>query len=173
VLAQFSTTVLWALPAKVTTKGALTTAVGLVAEVGASSAIARGGDADLRITRGGLVLEERFAPFRWGYVFGRLSPSWLTLEAKLKDAASPATLETSSSMFAFDASLGLAAHLNAGMRGVGIWLVGDGGYGWAPSRQLALAPAVGAADASKAGVTSLGELTPRGMFFRAYFALTF
>jgi hypothetical protein len=67
----------------------------------------------------------------------------------------------------------VAAHLNAGARGVGVWLTADGGYGWSPSHQLALAPAVGAADASKAGVTSLGELSLRGAFMRASFALTF
>lgn len=172
-LVMFSTTALWALPAQVTTVGRLTTAVGVSWEIGSSGAVARGADAQLSVMRGGLVLEERFSPSPWGYVFGRLSPAWMSVDASLRDAASPAPLETSRSTFAFDASLGLAAHLNARSRGLGVWLLADGGYGWAPSRDLTLSPALATADADKAGATSLGTLAPRGTFFRGCLALTF
>jgi hypothetical protein len=171
VLSQFSTTVLWALPRR--EGSAFSTAVGVMGEVGGSGATARGADADLSVMRGGLVLEERFAPVRWGYAFGRVSPALMAVEATLRDPSSPATLETSYSSFAFDASLGLAANLNPGGRGVGFWLVGDCGYGWAPSHALTLAPALAAADADKAGTTSLGTLAPRGAFLRAGLALSF
>lgn len=171
VLPQFSTTVTWSLPRR--PGSAVSSAVGVIGEIGQSNAQARGADADLSVTRVGLVLEERFSPTRWGYVFARVSPGWMAVEAKLRDPASPATLQSSSSSFALDASLGLAANLNPGVRGVGFWLVGDGGYGWAPSSELALTPALASADAAKAGTTSLGTLAPRGAFFRAGVALSF
>lgn len=171
VLPQFSTTVTWSLPRR--PGSAFSSAVGVIGEIGQSSAQARGADADLSVTRVGLVLEERFSPTRWGYAFARVSPGWMAVEAKLRDPASPAALQSSSSSLALDASLGLAANLNPGARGVGFWLVGDGGYGWAPSSELALTPALASADAAKAGTTSLGTLAPRGAFFRAGVALSF
>lgn len=173
VLAMFSTTALWALPTKVTRVGRLTTAVGVSWEIGGTSAPARGADAKLDVMRGGLVLEERFSPSPWGYLFGRVSPAWMSVDASLRDAASPAALETSFSTISVDASLGLAAHLNAQSRGLGVWLLADSGYGWTPARALTLSPALPAGDADKAGTTSLGTLAPRGIFVRACLALTF
>jgi hypothetical protein len=174
VLPQFSTAVTWSLPRRA--ESAFSSAAGVIGELGQSSAQARGADADLSVTRVGLILEERFSPSRWGrwgYAFARVSPGWMAVEAKLSDPASPAALRSSSSSFALDASLGLAANLNPGARGVGFWLVGDGGYGWAPSNELVLTPALASADAAKAGATSLGTLAPRGAFFRAGVALSF
>jgi hypothetical protein len=171
VLGQLSTAVSWSLPRR--DGSAFSTAVGIIGEFGQSGALARGADADLSLTRVGLLLEERFSPIRWGYAFARVSPAWMTIDAKLRDPASPAVLQSSSSSFALDASLGLAANLNPGARGVGFWLLADGGYGWAPSSELTLTPALAAADAAKAGSTSLGTLAPRGAFFRGGLALSF
>ena len=166
---QFSATATWA----VATSASLATAVGVGWESGSADAQARGADTNLTLTRLGLVLEERFAPRPWAMAFARVSPGWLRGTASLDDPAVAAPLRTKFSSFSFDASLGAAARLSPRASRVAFWLVGDAGYGWAPDQHLALAPAVPAADHDKAGVTTLADLAPRGVFLRFAVALTF
>jgi hypothetical protein len=59
------------------------------------------------------------------------------------------------------------------MGSVGLGLLGDAGYGWAPRRDLTLVPQLPARDASKAGATELGSLSPRGMFGRVSLAISY
>src|SRR5437773_2483503 len=101
------------------------------------------------------------------------APGWLRGTASLTDPTIPAPLRTTFSTFGGDASLGAAGRLSPRSSRVGVWLVGDAGYGWAPSQHLALAPALPASDRDKAGVTTLADLAPRGVFFRLALALAF
>jgi hypothetical protein len=167
--AQFSATATRAFH----TGPSLSTAVGGIWEAGSAAAQARGADTSLSLSRLGLVLEERFAPRPWAYAFARVSPGWLRGTASLTDPTIPAPLRTTFSTFGVDASLGAAARLSPRSTRVGFWLVGDAGYGWAPAQHLALAPALPASDRDKAGVTTLADLAPRGVFFRFAIALAF
>ena len=123
--------------------------------------------------RFGLLLEERFAPRPWAYALVRVAPTWLRGEASIDDVAIAAPLRTSFSTFGLDASVGAAARLNPRSGPVGIWLMGDGGYGWAQAQPIALAPALPSADRTKAGVTALADLAPKGIFFRFALALSY
>jgi hypothetical protein len=166
---QFSATATWSFPMG----GAFSTAVGAGWDAGSSNAQARGADTSLSLSRLGGVAEERFAPRPWAYAFARLSPGWLRGSATLTDPAIPAPLRTSFSTFGVDASLGAAARVSSRASRVGFWLLADAGYSWAPDQHLALAPALPASDADKAGVTTLADLSPRGVFFRGAIALAF
>ena len=133
---------------------------------GSEGADARGSNAELDLQRVALVLEERFTPRPWVYVLARVSPGWLHGTASLTDTSVPAPLETTFSTFSLDASLGAALRLTPRGLRAALWLVADGGYGWAPSQRLALAPALPGANAENAGTTTLADLAPRGAFYR-------
>jgi hypothetical protein len=169
VFTQFAATATWA----ARTSASLASALGVAWESGGAQAQARGADTDLSLSRLGLALEERFAPRPWAYAFLRVCPGWLRGTASLKDPTIAAPLRTTFATLSVDASLGAAVRLNPRVSPVGVWLVGDAGYGWAPAQHLALAPALTAADRNKAGVTTLADLAPRGVFFRFALALAF
>jgi hypothetical protein len=169
VFAQFSATATRAFH----TGPSLSTAVGASWDAGSAEAQARGADTSLSLSRLGLVLEERFAPRPWAYAFARVNPGWLRGTASLTDPTITAPLRTTFSTFGVDASLGAAARLSPRSSRVDFWLVGDAGYGWAPAQHLALSPALPATDRDKAGVTTLADLAPRGVFFRFALALAF
>jgi hypothetical protein len=154
-------------------RGRFATAVGPLFEWGSVSATARGVDASLSLWRLGAVVEERFAPHPRARVFARLVPAWLSGSAKLADSSLPVPLETSMSTFSLDASAGAAGRLNTPVSSVGFWVTGESGYGWAATQAMAFAPALAAADRNKAGTTTLGDLSPRGLFFRFGVALTY
>jgi hypothetical protein len=148
-------------------------AVGLIWEDGSRGAQARGLDARLSMQRLALALEERFAPRPWIYAMMRLAPAWLRGNASLADPSVPAPLRTSFSTFGLDASAGAALRVTPPGTAFGLWLMGDAGYGWAPAQHLALAPDLPAADRDKAGVTTLSDLAPSGVFFRFAAALSY
>jgi hypothetical protein len=169
VFVQTSATATWALR----TGPSLATAVGATWDLGSEGAQARGAETSLSLRRLGALIEERFAPRPWVYAFARLSPTWLHGTATLQDLTIAAPMRTTFSTFAVDASLGAAARISPRAMRVGLWAVGDAGYGWAPDQHLALAPALPGTDGNKAGVTSLTDLAPRGVFFRLALALGF
>jgi hypothetical protein len=148
-------------------------AVGLIWEDGSTRSQARGLDTRLSMQRLALALEERFAPRPWAYAMLRLAPGWLWGNASLTDPSIPAPLRTSFSTFGVDASAGVAARLTPAAMAFGLWLMSDVGYGWAPTQHMALAPDLPAADRNKAGVTTLSDLGPSGIFFRFSVALSY
>jgi len=166
---QFSATV----TATVLSGPRFSTAVGALWEDGSSSSRARGAESSLSLSRLGVVLEERFAPRPWAYAFVRVAPAWLRGQASIDDASIAAPLETTFSTVSVDGSVGLAGRVNPGRGKVGVWILGDGGYGWARAQPMALAPALPAADRNKAGVTTLADLAPGGVFFRFALALSY
>ncbi len=149
------------------------TAVGALWEDGSSSALARGAESSLSLSRLGVVLEERFAPRPWAYAFARVAPAWLRGKASLDDTSIAAPLETTFSTISVDGSVGVAGRVNPGRGKVGVWIVGDGGYGWARAQPMALSPALPSADRDKAGATTLADLAPSGVFFRFALALSY
>jgi hypothetical protein len=168
-LAQFSMTVLHTLR-----EGeGFVPALGLAADVGGSSASARGAGADLNLWRVALVFEPRFVPAPGFYAGARIAPGLLHTSVTLRDESTPVSLATAYWTPSLDASFSAGARLNPGMGTVGLWLLGDAGYGWAPRRELTLVPQLPARDASKAGATDLGSLSPRGMFGRVSLAVSY
>ncbi|HVZ74393.1 MAG TPA: hypothetical protein VHJ20_18560 [Polyangia bacterium] len=149
------------------------TAVGALFEWGDASADARGAQAQLSLTRFGVLLEERLALGPHARVVGRLAPAWLTGRATLDDPSLPVALGRSFSTIAVDASAGVEARLNAPGSTVGVWAVGEGGYGWAPTQTMTFTPQLAVADRDKAGATTLPDFAPRGGFFRLGLALTY
>ncbi len=146
-------------------------ALGLAADFGSSSANARGADAQLQTWRLAIVLEPRFVPASGFYVGARIAPGLLHTSARLLDTSAPAPLAAAFTTASIDASLVAGVRLNPGMGPIGLWLLADAGYGWAPRRDLTLVPELPARDASKAGTTELGSLSPRGMFGRVSLAI--
>lgn len=168
-LAQFSVAVLHTLRAG----EGFVPALGLAADVGGSSASARGAGAELSLWRLALVFEPRFVPTSGFYVGARIAPGLLHASATLRDPSTPVALASSYWTSSLDASLAAGARLNPGMGSIGLWLLGDAGYGWAPRRDLTLVPQLPARDASKAGATELGSLSPRGIFGRVSLAVSY
>jgi len=148
---------------------------GLILDVGASDASARGEPSALSLTRVSASFEGRYQP--WSRLFGflRIAPGLLHGSASLTDPASPAgsSLTTSFDAFSLDASAGAAFGFGTiGDSKLSAWLIGDGGFGWVASERLLLAPSLGA-DQSKAGTVDLGTLTAGGGFFRVALALVY
>ena len=146
-------------------------ALGVAFDLGGSDAPARGVGAELAMWRLALVLEPRFMSAPGFYCDVRVAPGLVHAAATLHDPAAPAPLATSYWTSSFDASLGAGVRLNTWMAPVGLWLVGEGGYGWTPRHALTLVPALPGSDAAKAGATDLGGLSPRGLFFRVGLAV--
>jgi hypothetical protein len=169
VFVQTSATATWELR----TSGALATGLGVIGETGSEGAQARGADTSLSLRRLGAVVEERFSPRPWLYAFARVSPTWLHGAATLRDPSVPAPLGTTFDTLAVDGSAGAAARLTPRGSRVSFMAIADAGYGWAPSQHLALAPDLPAADRTKAGVTTLADFAPRGVFYRLAVGLCF
>jgi hypothetical protein len=148
---------------------------GLGLDVGSSSASARGAPSSLSLTRLSALAEGRYQPGQRFYFFARVAPGLLHGTATIDDGSAPggSGLTGSFDAFSLDAGAGAALRVSeVGAARVGVWLVADGGYGWAPAEHLRLAPTLGA-DQNKAGVLDLGTLAPRGGFFRIALALGF
>jgi hypothetical protein len=158
---------------------------GLVFDVGQTDAVARDAPSNLSMTRLSALAEARYQPWSRLYGFVRLAPGWLHGSASMNDASAPAgsSLTTTFDAFSVDASAGAAFRFggfrlgssrfdSSGGARIGVWLIGDGGYGWAQSERLLLAPDLGA-DQSKSGALDLGSLAARGGFFRVALALSY
>ncbi len=169
LLAQFSATVMHTLRAG----DGFVPALGLAADIGSSSATARGAEAQFNTWRLALVLEPRFVPRPGFYVGARIAPGLLHTSASLRDSSAPAPLSAAYSTLSIDGSLSAGVRLTPGAGSIGLWLVADAGYGWAPRRTLTLVPELPARDASKAGATELGSLSSRGMFGRVSVAASY
>ena len=169
VFVQTGAMATWALR----TGGGFATAVGATWDSGSSSASARGPEASLSLRRLGGVIEERFAPRPWLYGFARVSPTWLHGSATLQDVSVIGPLSTTFDTLAVDGSLGAAACVPPRSSRITACAIADGGYGWAPTQHMALAPALPASDRDKAGVTTLDDFAPRGAFYRLALALVF
>jgi hypothetical protein len=148
---------------------------GLILDLGGTDSTARGAPSQLSLTRVSALAEGRYQLWSRLYALVRLAPGLLHGAASLADASSPSasSLRTTFNAFSLDASAGAALRLGSvGDSKLSAWLVGDGGYGWAQSEHLLLAPSLGA-DQSKAGALDLGTLAASGAFFRIALALVY
>jgi hypothetical protein len=158
----------------------LALAAGLDLDYGASSTNARGAPSHLGLTRGSLVVEGRYAFHPRVYGFLRAAPGVLYLSASVDDPSAPPQQNGSATPLtadftvpSVDGSLGVAFGLAPPTSPVGAWLLAQGGYGWAASHDLLLAPQLGSADQRKIAAIDLGSLSPSGPFMTFSFALSF
>jgi len=158
----------------------LALALGLDFNYGGSSTNARGAPSSLGLTRGSLLIEGRyaFAPRLYGFL--RATPGVLYLSASIQDPTAPSQqiggttpLTDSATVPAVDGSVGAAVGLAPRTSPVGAWILAQGGYGWAASHDLVLAPQLGGPDQSKIAPVALGSLSASGPFLVVSFALSF
>ncbi|MES1172402.1 MAG: hypothetical protein ABUL77_04120 [Bacteroidota bacterium] len=161
-------------------------AVGFEWNHGSTMARARDADASLTVDRFTLSLEGRIPVAARLSAFGRVAPGLLRDGARMVDpsvaggpygAGAGGVREQSKTVAAVDASAGLAFRF-AEVRGrgtprVGFWLTGEGGYGYAGAHDLVLASGTETQPGRVDQPLRLGELSLRGAFLRARFAVSF
>jgi len=152
----------------------LALAVGLGLDTGMSSATARGASTELALVMLSASAEARYHLAPRLYAFGRLAPGIQYGEATLKDSSAPGNRDLLGSFttVAVATSVGAAVCLNGPSGTVGLWLVLDGGYLFAPARQLLLRPDLGD-DVPQVASLDLGTIAARGIFGRLSFALSY
>ena len=150
-------------------------AAGAVTEYGLSSASARSAEGELQAWRLAAVAEGRYQPWHGGYGFLRVAPGVLGMVARLTDSSSPtdSTLEDSFQVFSADISGGAAVRLGPPPNPVSVWFRAEGGYSWAGSHHLMLAPGAAPRDQAKLAPVDLGTINPGGAFFRLSIALAY
>jgi len=150
-------------------------AAGIGGDYGRTSSMARGASSELAVGRISLIAEGRYQPWERGYGFVRFAPGWLGMAASLTDASAPnaATLEDRFGVLSADISAGAAARLSPAPDPIAAWVTLEGGYSWAGSHHLQLAPGAAARDQAKLAPLDLGTIDPRGGFFRLALVVTY
>ena len=139
----------------------------------------RGQTTDLDVHRLTLAPELRLHVLRELYLFGRLAAGALSAAATLEESATNTELRGGGWTFAADATAGAAVrlvHFGPRASGASFWLMGEGGYGWAPSVDLVMSPDEDDTSAPQrvADMTlGQGELAVRGAMFRVMLGASF
>jgi hypothetical protein len=156
-------------------RGRFAFATGLFWDVGGTSATARGDDASIIVHRFTLPLEARFGFAPWLYAFTRASAGAALVRAEVDDFTAPAHLIHSSWVPVLDLSAGGAYRIgNGGGEGkLGVWVIAEGGYGWAGRASLLLSPDLASDDPRRTGSVDLGTISLHGAFLRTGLALAF
>lgn len=155
--------------------GAFVFAGGIGGDYGQTSSRARGASTQLHVGRISLLAEGRYQPWERGYGFVRFAPGWLGMSATLTDGSAPTTaaLQDSFGVLSADISAGAAARVSPAPDPVAAWITLEGGYSWAGSHHLLLAPGAPPRDQAKLAPLDLGTIDPRGAFFRLALAITY
>ena len=155
--------------------GRLSLAAGLGVDLGSSAASARAATASLRLDRASLLVEGRYRAHARAQAFLRLAPGVIHGSATVVDVNDSAigSLDQSFVLPSVDGSAGVAFALVPASTVLGVWVVGEGGYGWARDQHLVLSQHLDARDQNKAGTLDFGTLSPRGAFFRLALAVSF
>jgi hypothetical protein len=152
-------------------------APGILWDYGQSSAQARGEPTSLEAHRLALSLEGRYHFLPWMYGLVRVAPGALHQRVELDDPLALAPYVARKWGFSFDSAAGLAFLLAPQAEVVSspvrFWIAAEGGYAYAQSGSLAMAPDIDAADPRHTGGVDLGSLAVRGGFFRVYAAVTY
>jgi hypothetical protein len=150
-------------------------AAGLAAEYGLTTSEARGVPSELSAWRLSAIAEGRFYPRPYAYAFARVAPGIFRAAASLDDSSSPngASLEDRFDVLTADASAGGAVRLTYTASPINAWVYTEGGYGFAQSHHLQLAPSAAPRDQPKLAAIDLGTIVPRGAFLRFGLAITF
>jgi hypothetical protein len=156
------------------TEGRLSLSAGVGWDYGHTESTARGSTSALTLHRLSIPLTARYALTPRFRLFARAAPGAAWAKARIDDASAPAPLVASEWMPSADVSGGAAYRFAVSGRGlVGWWLGAEGGYGWTPSMQLALAPDLPDGDPRHTGPVDLGTLSMRGPYVRVAVSLAF
>jgi hypothetical protein len=150
-------------------------AVGLGFDAGSTSSVARAAETSLSVTRLLAFIEGRYHLSPRFYGFGRLAPGLAHTSARLREPSAPAgaALVAERSTFALDASVGAAFCVSDVDHKVGVWLLADAGYGWAPARPMRLTADLSERDQERVAPLDLGPFAPRGVLLRFALALSY
>jgi hypothetical protein len=160
------------------TSGDFSLAGMLLYDIGGHTGQARNADADLTVHRLLVGAEARYHFIRQFFVFGRVAPGAVHSIAKLEDhTAGDLTLAAREWVFATDLSAGATLELtgwkgSTSKRTLGVWLVFDGGYGFAGESELSLEPD-GSSGPERTEPVELGPLALGGPFLRFSAMLTY
>jgi hypothetical protein len=128
-------------------EGQLSLAASAYLEVGGTDSTVRGEASELSLARVAAVPELRYHFIPRSYAFVRAAPALLHAEATLDDAITASTLEDQQFAFAMDVGAGAAINIVGQASGEGhrprLWVVLEGGYGFAFLRDLELNPKEG------------------------------
>jgi hypothetical protein len=142
-----------------------------------SSSNVRGESTELEVHRISLGPELRAHVLPMLYAFVRPSPAAIRSIARLDESTTNTTLYARAWTFGFDATAGVAFRaISFGKQESSprLWLIGEGGYGWASSSDLRLAPDPDDDSApERVAEVNLGTLAVRGPMFRVLVAATF
>ena len=148
-------------------------------DYGSTESNVRGESTELEVHRLTLAPELRLHLFPQAYVFGRLAVGTLHASASLGESTTQTKLHARSWTFAADATAGAAlraVQFSPRATAPSIWLFAEGGYGWAPSVDLVLAPDDDDTTAPQrvADMTlGQGDVGVRGALFRVMVGLSF
>jgi hypothetical protein len=150
-------------------------AAGIVTDYGLASAHARRAESELQAWRLGALAEGRYQRWQGGYGFVRFAPAALGMTARLTDSSTPGggRLEDNFWLASGDLSGGAAVRVTPAPTPLAVWLRAEGGYSWAASHHLMLAPEAAPQDQAKLAPVDLGTISPRGAFFRFSIALAY
>ncbi|HEY4185644.1 MAG TPA: hypothetical protein VGP07_11270 [Polyangia bacterium] len=153
---------------------------------GSASSHARGTESSLAVQGLAFTVQGRRTLGKRWLAYGRIAPGAVRAAARLYE---PSGLPSSARAFdtpaltqtkwlpTVDGAAGVAFRMGelSGERtpAFGIWLTGEGGYGYTPSYALALAARAAPAAGRTAQPLSLGQLSLSGAFLRFGVALTF
>jgi len=161
---------------RVMTSGPFSFAGALTFDGGTRKSTARGAPTSLQSFRFLLGPEARWHLIPELYVYLRPSAGVLRSVASLEDSSTGTTLYAKNWVLAADATAG-AAFAFADLRRVSgdlrFWVMADGGYGYATTTDLALAPEEDAGAPQRTAALDLGELSLSGPYFRLSAAATF
>jgi hypothetical protein len=154
---------------------ALSFALGVAWDYGASSANARGAATKLEAHRLTLLPEVRYHLLRRLYGFGRLGAGLAPIHAELDDSVTEATRTSERLAFTLDASVGAAYELIGEAAGVSrrprVWLLLDGGYVFSGTTKTVLENESGVPARNEA--YAFADLNLSGLSGRVSAALTF
>jgi hypothetical protein len=157
------------------TADALSFAVGLGWDYGASSADARGAATKLEAHRLTLLPEIRYHVLRRLYGFGRIGAGLAPIHAELDDSVTETTRTSDRLAFTLDASLGAAYELIGEASGASrrprVWLLLDGGYVFTATTETVLENESGVPARNEA--YAFADLNLSGLSGRVSAALTF
>lgn len=146
---------------------------------GASSVTARGADSSLLVNRLGLGVEGRYEPISRLYMYVRLMPAAVNLNATIKDWELSNTLMGDAWTWGLDTTGGAAIRVgNVGrdeMPKTTFWFLFDLGYSFAGEANLVLKPTANddSLDGRQFGGIPLTPFRPSGVLWRFAFSVAF
>ena len=145
-------------------------------DYGSSSANLRSDRASLDVRRFVLAPEARYHLLRILALTAKVGPT-LTREAAEMSGPLDSTMLKTGWKFGFDATAGAALELwgyeNGASHKPRLWLMGEGGYGWAAPMKLTFKPETAGAVPQRLSALDLGELSLAGPLFRITAGLSF